>query len=126
MTKVTDKRILAVVPCYNEEYTIGSVVLKTKHYVDEVLVIDDGSMDGTAKIAKDAGAVVISHKVNSGKSMAIKTGFKYALDNNFDYVVTIDGDGQHDPAEIPAILGNLIDSNYDIGMAFQSYPFNRS
>ena len=116
MTTVTDKRVLAVVPCYNEEHTIGSVVLKTKHYVDEVLVIDDGSMDGTAKIAKDAGAVVISHKINSGKSMAIKTGFKYALDNNFDYVITIDGDGQHDPAEIPAVLGNLIDSNYDISL----------
>ncbi len=111
---------LAVVPCYNEEATIGSVVLKAKRHVNEVLVVDDGSTDDTAKIAKEAGATVISHKRNGGKSPAIKTGFKYALANGFDYVVTIDGDGQHNPSEIPTVLGNIMNNGYDISIGFRS------
>ena len=68
MSKKDDNHILAVIPCYKEEYTIGSIVLKTKRYVDEVLIIDDGSVDDTSMIAKEAGATVISHKINNGKS----------------------------------------------------------
>jgi len=116
----TDKYTIAVIPCYNEEATIGSVVLKAKHHVDEVLVVDDGSTDDTAKIAKEAGATVISHKRNRGKSPAIKTGFRYVLDKGFDYVVTIDGDGQHNPAEIPTVLENIMDNGNDISIGFRS------
>lgn len=107
-------KTLAVIPCYNEEVTIGSIVLKTKQYVDKVLVVDDGSVDDTANIAKQAGASVISHKENLGKSTAIRNGFKYALAHKFDYVVTIDGDGQHNPAEIPTFLENVVNNGYDI------------
>ena len=114
-----DKYSLAVVPCYNEEATIGSVVLKTKRHVDEVLIVDDGSTDDTVKIAKEAGATVISHKTNKGKSSGIKTGFKYAVNKNFDYVVTIDGDGQHNPSEIPTVLGNIMNNGYDISLGFR-------
>jgi len=114
------KRSLAVIPCYNEEATIGSVVLKAKQHVNTVLVIDDGSIDDTVKIAKAAGATVISHKKNGGKSSGIKTGFKYALDNGFDYVVTIDGDGQHNPNEIPVVLGHLMNNGHDISLGFRS------
>ena len=74
------KRTLAVIPCFNEESAIGSVVLKTRQYVDEVLVIDDGSSDQTKKIAREAGATVLSHNTNLGKATGIKTGFQYALD----------------------------------------------
>ncbi len=108
------KRTLALIPCYNEESTIGSIVLKTKRYVNTVLVVDDGSKDDTPNIAKQAGAVVISHKKNQGKGSVIKTGFRYALANNYDYVVTLDGDGQHNPDEVPTVLGDLMNNGHDI------------
>jgi glycosyltransferase involved in cell wall biosynthesis len=110
-------RTLAIIPCYNEETTIGSIVLKAKNYVDEVLVIDDGSKDDTSKIAEAAGATVINHKMNKGKSAVIKTGFEHALEKKFDYVVTIDGDGQHNPDEIPSLLKHLIDDGNDIDIS---------
>jgi glycosyltransferase involved in cell wall biosynthesis len=108
------KRSLAIIPCYNEEITIASIILKTKNYVDEVLVIDDGSTDDTARIAKAAGAKVVSHNKNEGKTAGIKTGFAYALANNFDFVVTLDGDAQHNPNEIPILLNNLRNNGSDI------------
>jgi len=120
LKKEVDERTLAVIPCYNEEVAIGSIILKAKRYVDEVLVVDDGSIDDTNKIAKEAGATVISHKYNKGKSIAIKTGFRYALEKDFDYVVTIDGDGQHNPTEIPAVLGNVVNNSHDISIGFRS------
>ena len=119
MQKTTHKRTLAVIPCCNEEAAIGSVVLKTKRFVNQVLVIDDGSSDDTKKIARDAGATVITHKKNRGKGAAIRTGFKYAIDNDFDYVVTIDGDGQHNPLEIPALLDNVIKNDQDISIGYR-------
>ena len=119
MSKNKDTQTLAIIPCYNEETTIGSIILKTKRYVNKVLVIDDGSIDDTAKIAKDAGAEVISNKTNRGKGNAVKTGFKYALEHGFDYVVTIDGDGQHNPAEIPTLIGNILNNGHDISLGFR-------
>lgn len=120
MKSKTDKHTLAVIPCYNEESTIGSVVLKAKRHVDEVLVVDDGSIDDTAKIASDAGAIVISHKRNEGKSVGIRTGFRYALAKDFDYVITLDGDGQHNPDEIQIVLGNLMNNGHDISIGLRS------
>jgi glycosyltransferase involved in cell wall biosynthesis len=119
LPKNPHKRTLAVIPCCNEEATIGSVVLKTKRFVNHVLVVDDGSKDETKKVAKDAGATVISHKKNRGKGAAIRTGFQYALDNDFDYVVTIDGDGQHNPLEIPALLDNVINNGHDVSIGYR-------
>ena len=116
MNNANNPSTLAVIPCYNEEATIGSVIIRAKRHVKTVLVVDDGSTDDTAKIAKDAGAVVLSHKKNMGKSAGIKTGFKYALIHGFDYVVTIDGDGQHNPDEIPAVLGSVVNNGHDISI----------
>lgn len=107
-------RCLALIPCYNEENTVANLVTKTKQYVDTVLVVDDGSNDRTALIAKEAGAVVLSHPRNKGKGAAIKTGFCYALENGFEDVVTMDGDGQHDPEEIRTILSELHQNGHDI------------
>ena len=108
------KRSIALIPCYNEELTIATIILKTKDHVDEVLVIDDGSTDDTAKIAQKAGATVITHKMNKGKAAGIKTGFKYALANNYEYVVTLDGDAQHNPNEIPMLLDTIKENGHDI------------
>ena len=114
MEKPYNPNTLAIIPCFNEESTIGSVVLRAKRHVNQVLVVDDGSTDDTARIAREAGAVVLSHKKNMGKSAGIKTGFKYAMIHGFDYVVTIDGDGQHNPDEIPVVLGNVMNNGHDI------------
>ena len=112
-------RTLIVIPCFNEETTIGSVILKSKKHAKNILVVDDGSEDDTSDIARKAGAHVITHPRNMGKSAAIKTGFQYALQNNYDYVVTIDGDGQHNPDEIPNILGSILNNGHDISVGYR-------
>ncbi len=112
-------KILAAIPCFNEEATIGSVVIKAKRHVDEVVVIDDGSVDDTARIAQEAGAKVIKHKENKGKAAAVKTAFKYALENDFDIVVTLDGDGQHNADEIPNLLEPVLDGKADMAIGFR-------
>jgi len=115
----TDGRSIAIIPCYNEEATIGSIIVKAKNFVNEVLIIDDGSKDKTTSIAKELGATVITHKTNNGKSASIKTGFRYALDNNYDYIITLDGDAQHNPSEIPLLLNNLKNNGHDVTLGIR-------
>ena len=106
------KKIVAILPAYNEEVSIGSIVLNTKNYVDQVIVIDDGSVDRTAQIAEMAGAMVIKHPLNKGKGAALKTGFRSI--NGFDVIVTMDSDGQHNPEEIPNLLEPILKGEADI------------
>jgi len=75
--------------------------------INDVVVVDDGSKDDTAQLAKDAGAIVLKHEINRGKGAALKTGFNYAVENGYDAVVTMDSDGQHDPEDIPRFLNAL-------------------
>lgn len=107
-------KISVVLPAYNEEITIGSIVLLTRYYADNVIVVDDGSADRTAEIAKGAGAEVIIHKTNKGKGSALKTGFKAAADMGADIIVTMDSDGQHNPADIPNLLTPIIEEKVDM------------
>jgi glycosyltransferase involved in cell wall biosynthesis len=89
-----------IIPAYNEAANIGSIIKKVKDEGFEAVVIDDGSQDKTAAIAKQSGAVVLRNNKNQGKGAALLKGFSYALANNFSSVVTIDSDGQHSPGEI--------------------------
>ncbi|OWT32716.1 glycosyl hydrolase [Methanobrevibacter sp. 87.7] len=107
-----DKSIIALIPAFNEEVAIGSVILRTLQYVDNVLIIDDGSTDATNKIAKLAGAEVITHAENLGKGEGLKSGFQ-AIKGKYDIVITIDGDGQHNPDEIPKLIEPIINDEAD-------------
>jgi glycosyltransferase involved in cell wall biosynthesis len=105
---------LACIPAYNEESYIESLVKSAKNHVDSVIVCDDGSTDNTASIAKNAGAIVISHKTNKGYGAAIISLFNYARENNADVMITIDGDGQHNPDQIPLLLNTISQHNVDV------------
>ncbi|MDD4448416.1 MAG: glycosyltransferase family 2 protein, partial [Methanothrix sp.] len=104
--------ITALLPAYNEEISIGSVVLRTKQYADRVIVIDDGSSDRTAEVASLAGAEVLRHDVNRGKGAALKTGFGSL--NGSAVIITIDTDGQHDPADIPRLAEPILKGEADM------------
>ena len=106
--------IIAAIPCFNEELFIGSVVLKTRDYADQVVVIDDGSTDRTSMVAEKAGAMVVRHGSNKGKSAAVSTAFEYARNAGCNVLVVLDGDGQHDPAYIPALVKPVIDDKADM------------
>ena len=106
--------VVAVIPAYNEELSIGTVVVHTRQYVDAVIVVDDGSTDATSLIANAAGADVITFPGNRGKAAALLEGFARARDLDPDAVVMLDSDGQHNPAEIPAILKPVLDGTADL------------
>jgi len=106
--------IIACIPAYNEEKTIAKVIIKTQKYVDKVIVCDDGSKDMTSEIAERLGAIVIKHERNMGKGEALRNLFKKAMELNADIVITLDGDGQHDPDEIPSLINTLKEEKADI------------
>ena len=99
----TSPRVLALIPAHDEAPRIGAVVRGAATCLP-VLVVDDGSSDDTGEVSRAAGAEVLAQRPNAGKGAALRAGFRHALGAGFDGVVTLDGDGQHDPAEIPAFL----------------------
>ena len=103
----------ACIPAYNEENTIADVVTKSLPYVDRVVVCDDGSTDKTAKIARNAGAVVITQS-NQGYGSSIGCLFDYARKENAQIMVTLDGDGQHNPDQIPLLVDAISTHNVDV------------
>lgn len=96
-------RIVALIPAYEAADLVGPVIEGARRHLP-VLVVDDGSEDGTAAAARGAGAEVVRQEPNQGKGAALKTGFRRLLDEGVDAVLTLDADGQHDPAEIPDFL----------------------
>jgi glycosyltransferase involved in cell wall biosynthesis len=107
-------KILVAVPAYNEEVAIGSVVLRSLKYADEVLVVDDGSADNTAEVAALAGAKVVKHEKNGGYGAAVRTCFESARKANADIMIVIDADGQHSPDDIPRMVEEMVSANSDI------------
>ena len=103
-TAVPTFSVAALIPAYQEERFIADVVARTRAQLGQVLVVDDGSGDRTAELARAAGAEVIVHPVNQGKGAAIQTGLKALASQGFDYVLILDADGQHLPEEIPRFL----------------------
>ena len=108
------------IPAYNEEIKIKEVVKKALPYVDKVIVCDDGSTDKTAVLAKKAGATVISHETNLGYGAAISTLFDYCRKNNAEIMVTLDGDGQHNPDQVPDLVNVILKHNVDVVIGSRS------
>jgi glycosyltransferase involved in cell wall biosynthesis len=108
------RRVLVIVPALNEERTVGSVVAATRGLGYDVCVVDDGSTDATAALAREAGATVLSVPLNLGVGGALRCGFRWALANGYDAVVQLDADEQHDPSEIAPLLGAMKEENADM------------
>ncbi len=107
-------KIIACIPAYNEEKYIAKVIVRTKKYVDKIIVCDDGSSDDTSLIARELGAIVVRHNENRGYGAALRTLFREALKHNPDIIVTIDADAQHNPDEIPRLVEPIVRGEADI------------
>lgn len=114
-------KYIIIIPAYNEEKAIEMVIKESLNHSD-VLVVDDGSSDLTSELAKNAGVQVIKHGENRGKGAAIKTGLKYAIENGYNAMVLLDGDGQHDPRFIPHLVDELKDAYMVICSRFMQGP----
>jgi glycosyltransferase involved in cell wall biosynthesis len=115
--------LCVLIPAFNEALYIGGIVEETREHVKTVVVIDDGSTDETARIAKAADALCLSLPVNRGKSWALRMGIEYARSNGFTHVITLDGDGQHLPKDIPAMLRVAEETQADLVIGAR--PFAR-
>lgn len=114
------ERTLVVMPAYNEEASVGDVVREVFAKLPgmNVLVVDDGSPDATTRVAREAGALVLTLPFNLGVGGAMRAGFKFAIERGYDNVVQLDSDGQHDPASIPRLVAALEDSDLVVGARF--------
>jgi hypothetical protein len=111
-------RVLVIVPAHDEEESLPATLdeLRRKAPDIAVLVVDDGSRDDTARIARERGVPVVSHAVNLGVGGALQTGFRWALGHGYDVGVQLDADGQHDPAHLPALLAPIVMGECDVSI----------
>src|SRR3989338_7221124 len=96
-----------IIPACNEEKHLPQVLRKTKEYAQHIIVVDDGSEDNTAEIAKQEKVILLQHSVNLGKGAALKTGCDYAYQKGAQNMIVLDADAQHNPENIPALLQQL-------------------
>jgi glycosyltransferase involved in cell wall biosynthesis len=116
-----------LIPAYNEKDHIGDVIKKAKLFLP-VMVVDDGSIDETATISERAGAIVFKQIPNQGKGAALQRGFKEAVQNGYDFIITMDADGQHDPEELPLFLDSFEKTHTDLIIGYRNFsqmPFIR-
>jgi len=118
------RKIVAVIPAYNEGKRIGEVITTTLRHVDEVIVVNDFSSDTTSEVSEKAGATVIDLPENKGAGYATKIGCEYAVKTGASMIVTIDGDGQHDPNDISKMIAALEHENLDV--VFGGRPRNKN
>ncbi len=118
-------KICVLIPVYNAQWTIGSVLRKVQSLGIDTIVVNDGSLDETKKVALGHGVHLLEHPFNLGKGAALRTGFQYILQKDYQVVITLDADGQHDPSEIPSLLKILQDIQPDILIASRAAEFGR-
>jgi glycosyltransferase involved in cell wall biosynthesis len=119
------EKVLALIPAYNAARTVGGVVQECRKFINNIVVINDGSRDDTTAAAAAAGAEVISHAHNRGKGAALKTGFAWALEHGYDAVITLDADGQHLPREIPKFIRCREETNADLIIGGRAHLFGQ-
>jgi glycosyltransferase involved in cell wall biosynthesis len=121
----TSEKICILIPAYNAGSTVGSVLQKIRPLQIDTLVVNDGSGDDTGKRALENGADLLEHSSNLGKGAALRTGFQYVLQRNYEVVITIDADGQHDPSEIPSLFRVFGRVRPDILIGSRAQEFDR-
>jgi glycosyltransferase involved in cell wall biosynthesis len=118
-------KICILIPAYNAQETLGSVLRKVGPLKIDSIVVDDGSSDETKRVSSEMGVHLLSHPVNLGKGAALRTGFRYILQKGYKVVITLDADGQHNPSEIPFLLGIFQNVKPDILIASRAAEFGK-
>jgi glycosyltransferase involved in cell wall biosynthesis len=111
-------RRIAVVPAFNEQQNVGRVIEEIRAFDPglDIVVVDDGSVDATADVARRHGAIVLRLPFNLGIGVAVQTGFRYAFENDYDLAVRVDGDGQHDPSHLDRVIAPILAGDADIAV----------
>jgi len=122
MTDRSTARVLIIIPAHDEQDSLPTTLAEVRAKAPgmDVLVVDDGSRDGTARVARAAGVTVLRHPVNLGVGGALQTGFRWACERGYDIGIQLDADGQHDPAFLPALIAPVLEGrcNVAIGSRF--------
>jgi glycosyltransferase involved in cell wall biosynthesis len=113
---ISEREILILIPAFNEEARLGTVIKGVRRHLPEtaVLVVDDGSSDGTATVGRAEGACIVRHPFNLGVGTALQTGYKFAVKNGYKYVIQLDADGQHPPEYLPWFIAKLKETEADL------------
>jgi glycosyltransferase involved in cell wall biosynthesis len=118
-------KVCILIPAYNAQETLGSVLKKIEPLKMDTLVVNDGSSDETKRVVSENGVHLLEHPLNLGKGAALQTGFQYILQKDYQVVITLDADGQHDPSEIPSLLKIFQSVKPDILIACRAAEFGR-
>jgi glycosyltransferase involved in cell wall biosynthesis len=118
-------KVCILIPAYNAQETLGSVLKKIEPLKMDTIVVNDGSSDETRRVVSENGVHLLEHPLNLGKGAALRTGFQYILQKGYQVVITLDADGQHDPSEIPSLLKIFRSVNPDIIIASRAAEFGK-